>query len=82
MITVAVSIAAEQVRAIDRVLREERRRLGTRASRSGLVRKALEEYLAKHARELREERDRMIVAKHKRRLAREAAALTAEQAPL
>ena len=56
---------------------------GTRTgNRSAMVRKALQEFIAQREKSAREERERRILAANRERLAREAAALVAEQAKL
>jgi hypothetical protein len=80
MITIAVSIGAEQVRALERVRRQQRKVLGKATSRSHLVRLAVDAYLRRLAREEQEERDREVYARHKRSLARQARALVDAQA--
>jgi len=76
MRTIAVSIDEPTILALDRLLRGGRKQ----RKRSELVRQALAEFLARRAREEREERERAAIARHRVLLARQAKALVAEQA--
>jgi metal-responsive CopG/Arc/MetJ family transcriptional regulator len=83
MKTIAVSIDEPTLEALDRLMAPSPgRRVTGRAprSRSELVRSALHEYLARAEQRVREEREGRIFAAHREQLAREAAALVAEQA--
>lgn len=51
-----------------------------RLNRSKIIRRAVREYLARHERQAREEREREIIAKHRDLLAVQASALVADQA--
>jgi metal-responsive CopG/Arc/MetJ family transcriptional regulator len=83
MKTIAISIDEASLQAIDRLARAggRARRPGRRAgSRSEIVRRAVQEFIARQQRHAREEQDRRILATHRERLGRQATALVAEQA--
>jgi metal-responsive CopG/Arc/MetJ family transcriptional regulator len=86
MKTIAVSIDEPTLAAVDRLLppgiknANRRKASGDPGNRSAVVRRALQEYLARNEKASREERERRILAAHRDRLAREAAALVREQA--
>jgi len=85
MKTIAISIDEESLEVLDEMARQARRpgRAGRRpgGKRSALVRQALRDFILRHERERREERERAILASHRGRLARQAKALVGEQAP-
>jgi metal-responsive CopG/Arc/MetJ family transcriptional regulator len=80
MKTIAISIDNASLDAIDQMARGMRRRGARPASRSAVVRRALQEFIARQRRHEREESDRRVLAAHRKRLARQAKALVAEQA--
>ena len=84
MKTIAISIDEPTLLALDRLVGRHPSRgrgKGQRArSRSEVVRSAVQEYLARAEQGAREERERRIFSAHREQLAREAAALVAEQA--
>ena len=88
MRVVSVSIDEDTLAAVDRLLasgpaagkRSQANRHGK--NRSALVRRALQEFLARREKTTREDRERRILAANRERLAREAAALVGEQAKL
>ena len=81
MRTIAISIDEESLAAIDQLARATGRRRGAKpANRSEVVRRAVQEFIARQRRREREEGDRRILATHRERIAREAKALVAAQA--
>jgi Arc/MetJ-type ribon-helix-helix transcriptional regulator len=84
MRTIAVSIDEASLAAVDRLVEASgRRKTGIKAvSRSEVVRQALQEFLARHRRRAREDRDREILAAHRDEIEHQVAALFAEQAEL
>jgi len=83
MRTIAISIDEATLQALDRVATEpggagEEGRAST--NRSKIVRRALREYIERRERAAREEKERSILAANRETLAREAAALVADQA--
>ena len=80
MKTIAISIDEASLAAIDRMARGTRRRAARPANRSEVVRRAVQEFIARHTRHAREESDRRVLAAHRKLLARQAEALVAEQA--
>jgi metal-responsive CopG/Arc/MetJ family transcriptional regulator len=83
MRTIAVSIDEATLEALDRVAssRPSKPDGGRQpTNRSEIVRRALREYVERRERAAREERERSIFAANREALAREAAALVAEQA--
>lgn len=76
MKTIAVSIDEPTILALDRLVRGGRKQ----RKRSELVRQALAEFLARRAREEREQRERVAISRHRALLARQAKALVAVQA--
>jgi metal-responsive CopG/Arc/MetJ family transcriptional regulator len=88
MVTIAISIDKPTLEAIDEIAnpglsagRRVRRGKGAGArSRSAVMRQALQEYVAQHAKREREAGERQTLAKHRAKLARQAKALIAEQA--
>jgi metal-responsive CopG/Arc/MetJ family transcriptional regulator len=88
MKTIAVSIDETTLAAIDRLAApgSEQRKRGRPSrrvgNRSGVVRTALQEFVARREKVAREERERRILTANRERLAREAAALVSEQAKL
>lgn len=74
MKTIAISIDEPTLRAVDRIARDEKP-----ASRSRVVRQALGEFIERRERQAREDQERKVLARHRARLAKEAAALVAEQ---
>ena len=80
MKTIAVSIDEGTLAALDRMTaRGTRGMRGRGSSRSELVRRALHDFLESQVRAEREARERGAIARHKDRLARQAAALVEEQ---
>jgi metal-responsive CopG/Arc/MetJ family transcriptional regulator len=81
---IAVAIDESTLRALDRIAnRADRGRAGAiveRSSRSAVVRRALQEFVARQEKAEREAAERVIVARHARQLSREAAALVSDQA--
>lgn len=84
MKTIAISIEEGMLDSLRRLAdvpgeagRGNRRR---RRSISELVREALRDYLGRSERRLREEKDRLALARHRKRLRKEAEALIGEQA--
>lgn len=83
MKTIAVSIDEPTLAALERVTKRPRRGgSGHRPNRSEVVRQALQEFIERHERSAREAKERQVIAHHRGRLAREAAALVSEQAKL
>jgi metal-responsive CopG/Arc/MetJ family transcriptional regulator len=84
MKTIAISIDQPSLAAVDRLARAAARRgAGKRgANRSEVIREAVREFLARHRRHEREDRDRRILSAHRDEIERQAAALLAEQAEL
>lgn len=81
MKTIAVSIDEASLEAIDQLARARgRRRGGSPANRSEVVRRAVQEFIARERRHEREEKDRRVLAAHRELIARQAEALVAEQA--
>ena len=64
---------------IDRIARKDGKK---RANRSEVIRRAVEEYIARLERQAREERDEEIIRRNYRKLNRQAAALIRQQAKL
>jgi metal-responsive CopG/Arc/MetJ family transcriptional regulator len=79
MKTIAITIDETALEQIDRVARKGSRK---RANRSEVIRRAVEEYIARLERETEEERERAIFHRHRRQLRREALALVRQQAKL
>lgn len=78
MKTIAISIDETSLAAIDRLARAaERRSSGKRANRSEVVRRAVQEFIARHQRLEREEKDRRILGAHRDLIERQAAVLVA-----
>lgn len=89
MKTIAVSIDLPTLASIDRIARQgaaepagtgRRRARAARLSRSQIVRQALQDFVERHDRLAREAQEREVLARHRARLARQAAALVAAQA--
>lgn len=81
MKTIAVSIDEASLAAIDQLARAAGRGRGARpANRSQVVRRALQEFIARERRHDREEKDRRVLAAHRDMIARQAEALVADQA--
>jgi len=82
MKTIAVSIDEASLAAVDRLAQAAGRRRGRKraANRSEVVRRAVQEFIARQRRNEREERDRRILGTHRDRIERQATALVAEQA--
>ena len=70
MKTIAITIDEDMLRRVDRIS----------SNRSSIVRQAVDEYLTRVERESDEKVESAIFRKHRRRLARETAALVKEQA--
>jgi metal-responsive CopG/Arc/MetJ family transcriptional regulator len=75
--TIAISIDAPTLKAVDRLRREAG---GTRTSRSELILRALQQFVAQQQRLEWEEREREVLRKHGRSLNRDALAALEEQA--
>jgi metal-responsive CopG/Arc/MetJ family transcriptional regulator len=84
MKTIAISIDEQSLAAVDRLAHAAARRRGPKqgANRSEVVRQAVREFLARQRRHEREEKDRRILSAHRNEIARQAAALLADQAEL
>jgi len=81
MKTIAISIDEASLAAIDQLARATGRRRGARpANRSEVVRRAVQEFVARERREEREDKDRRVLAAHRDLIARQAEALVEEQA--
>ena len=81
MRTIAISIDEDSLAAIDQIARRSGRRRGAAsANRSEVVRRAVQEYVARATKQEREEKDRKALAAHRALTARQAEALVAEQA--
>jgi metal-responsive CopG/Arc/MetJ family transcriptional regulator len=74
MKTIAISIDEPTLKAVDRIANGERK-----SNRSRVVRQALGEFIERRERLATEDRERRILARHRTRLARQAAAFVAEQ---
>ena len=79
MKTIAITIEESALEQLDRVARKGR---GKRRNRSELIRRAVEEFIARLEREAKEAQDREVIRRHHRLLNRQAAALIREQAKL
>jgi metal-responsive CopG/Arc/MetJ family transcriptional regulator len=80
MKTIAISIDEASLVAIDRLARGPRSRGPRRGSnRSEVIRRAVQEFVARHRKHEREEKDRLILAAHRELIERQAEALVAEQ---
>lgn len=77
MKTIAITIEDEALRELDRVARSAG---PLKANRSEIVRRAVDEYLARVARRTREEKDDMIIHEHHKKLNRQARSLVRGQA--
>jgi metal-responsive CopG/Arc/MetJ family transcriptional regulator len=85
MITIAISIDEATLEEMDRLVASAAagrrgRSAGRGLSRSEVVRLAVRQYLAQRRRAERDARDAAALAKNRERLAKQAAALVAEQA--
>jgi metal-responsive CopG/Arc/MetJ family transcriptional regulator len=82
MKTIAISIDEASLAALDRLALSGRRRPGRtrRGNRSEVVRRALQEFIARQRKQKREEGDARILRAHRDLLARQAAVLVREQA--
>jgi metal-responsive CopG/Arc/MetJ family transcriptional regulator len=78
MKTIAISIEEEVLARVDRVAGAEHP--DRPGNRSKVIRAAVREYLARLESAVQEEREREILRRHSRRLARQTAALVKEQA--
>ena len=76
MRTIAITVDEETLALLDQLAGASRRR----RSRSALVRAAVRQFAERRHREEIEARERDILRKHKKRLARQASALIAAQA--
>ena len=74
--TIAITIEEDILKRVDQAAA----RRGATANRSLVIRTAVREYLARLERMADEDRERDILKRHGRRLARQAAALVKEQA--
>jgi metal-responsive CopG/Arc/MetJ family transcriptional regulator len=74
--TIAITIEEETLERVDRAAA----RSGATPNRSLVIRMAVREYLARLERMAEEDRERDILKRHARRLARQAAALVKDQA--
>jgi metal-responsive CopG/Arc/MetJ family transcriptional regulator len=85
MKTIAITIDDRTLKAIDVLAAGSRgRRSGAKArkSRSAVIRQALQEFVARQERRAREEAERVVLARARAKLARQARALVREQAVL
>jgi metal-responsive CopG/Arc/MetJ family transcriptional regulator len=82
METVAVTLDRKTLNALDAVSAASTRKAGGRPNRSLVVRTAVQEYVERQLRLESEERERLILAKHRGKLAKAAAALVRGQARL
>jgi metal-responsive CopG/Arc/MetJ family transcriptional regulator len=80
MKTIAITMDEPTLEALDRMAGGRRRRGEPGPSRSELVRRAVQEFIARQAQLERESCDRRAITQHRDLLARQAAALVAEQA--
>lgn len=83
MKSIVISIDANTLERIDRIAREAQRGRASasrKPNRSRLVRQALQEFVLRHERREREERDRRALETHRERIREQAEALVAEQA--
>ena len=78
MKTIAITIEDDVLERVDRVATTQRS--GKAGNRSYVIRTAVHEYLARLESAVEEERERAILQRHSRRLARQAAALVKDQA--
>lgn len=76
MKTIAITIEDDMLRRLDRLAGGA----GGRVNRSRVVRRAVSEYVSRLEREADQEREAVVVRRHRKRLTREAAALVREQA--
>ncbi len=79
MKTIAITIDDSTLERLERVAPKRR---GQRRNRSALIRRAVQEYIARLERQTQEERELAIYRRHYRMLNRQAAALIREQAKL
>lgn len=79
MKTIAITIDEASLAAVDRLARTAARRDGRRSNRSQILRQAVCEFLDRHTRAQSERNDGRIFASTRRRIARQAEALVAEQ---
>ena len=77
MKTIAISIDEPTLAVLDDMVKASAE---TRANRSLLIRKALQEFIRCHQKKQREQHERQILARHRDRIRREAEALIKEQA--
>lgn len=86
MKTIAISIDAPTLAAIDRIARAVGKRSGRAergkraANRSQVIRDALQRFVEHYERQNREAGERRILSKHREKLGRQLEALVAEQA--
>lgn len=78
MKTIAITIDEDTLARVDRIVRVPQS--GRAGNRSRTIRTAVHEYLARLEGAAEEERERAILQRHARRLARQAAASVKEQA--
>lgn len=79
MKTIAISIDESALERIDRISVPGRKK---RRNRSEVIRRAVQEYIARLERMAQEEKEDKIIRRHHRKLNRQAAALIREQAKL
>ena len=79
MKTIAITMEETALQQIDRIAKRGGKK---RANRSEVIRRAVEEYIARLERQAREERDEEIIRRNYRKLNRQAAALIRQQAKL
>lgn len=79
MQTIAISIDTPTLRAIDKLRGSAKR---TRRSRSELIRRAVQQYVAEHERLAWEARERAVIKAHHRSLSADALGALADQAEL
>jgi metal-responsive CopG/Arc/MetJ family transcriptional regulator len=81
MRTIAISIDEESLAAIDRLARGSRAGKA-RVNRSEVIRRAIQEFVARQRKRSREEGDRKVLSRNREQIARQARALVSEQAEL
>lgn len=79
MKTIAITIEESTLERLDRLTGKGRSK---RHTRSEVIRRALEEFIARLDRQKEDDREQAIIQKHYKRLNREAAALVRAQAKL
>lgn len=82
METVAVTLDEKTLKALNAISAAAQRKHGGRTNRSLIVRTAVLEYAERELRLESEEKERAILARHRKRLAQESKALIRDQAKL